>query len=67
MKQYMLICDENTVKDLEACFKPGLFKLIEIQGMTVPEQNVNVLVTPVVPPVPPMAPVNCPVTDEVKY
>lgn len=51
MKQYLLVCDETTMTKLDGLL--GL-QFIEVQGMNVPNQNVNVLVTPIIPPVPPV-------------
>lgn len=47
MKQYLLCCNDDVMAKLSNL---GIFQFIEVQGMTVPNQNVNVLVTPVVPP-----------------
>lgn len=51
MKQYLLVCDETAMSKLDIFL--GL-QFIEVQGMNVPNQNVNVLVTPIIPPVSPL-------------
>lgn len=53
MKQFMLICNQDMLPHLQALFGLSI-QFLEIQGMNVPNQNVNVIVIPTIPPVNPM-------------
>lgn len=50
-KQFLLICDENGMKVLQALAFPNLIQFLEVQGMKLNgEDKYNLLVTPIVAP-----------------
>lgn len=50
MKQYLLVCDENTVGMLQGFFNGINVQFLEVQGIHSHEQNrYNVLVNPTYP------------------
>lgn len=78
MKQYVVLCDDEGARILQDFVKPGLFKFIEVQGMSLSTAPAYALVTPIVPPLaqtvnPQPTPVQpapneaSPVVEEVKY
>lgn len=52
MKQYLMLCDEEGRKSLEALFRREAVQFLEVQGMGMGGQPYNLMVTPIMPPVP---------------
>jgi len=53
MKQYILVCDEIGMSVLAKMLRADSIQFLEVQGMTMGENNhYNLLVTPVVPQLP---------------
>ncbi len=54
MKQYLMMCNESGMQVMQFLFKEQGVQFLEIQGMAMAGNNVNILVTPILPPVTPM-------------
>ena len=54
MKQYLMMCNEQGKSILEFIYKDQAVQFLEVQGMTMAGNNVNIIVTPIQPPLPPM-------------
>lgn len=63
MKQYILVCDENGMGALTKMLRADAIQFLEVQGMTMGENNhYNLLVTPIVPQ---LAPAEVPPASEI--
>lgn len=53
-KQFLLLCDEIGMTNLQDVVKEGTIQFLEVQGLNLNAENkLNILVTPVLPPVTP--------------
>ena len=54
MKQYLLMCNEQGMQVMKYLYKEQGIQFLEVQGMAMAGNNVNLMVTPILPPLPPM-------------